>query len=711
MTSEIKVDTISEQTSANGVTIDGLTIKDGNIQGSPALVGTTPSFTIGDGGAEDTKIVFDGNALDYYIGLDDSADNLIIGSGSTVGSNSLITIDSDGDLTLDITGAIILDADDEGTINFKDGGSRYGLVKKASDNFEIQSMLSDGDIVFKGNDGGATITALTLDMSLGGSATFNHDIQMPDNGLLRMGAGGDLILTSDGTNGTIFANEGNLTLDSAADIILDSDAANWRFKDGGTSILEIGKPSGAVSLYSAVSDADILFKGNDGGSAITALTLDMSAAGHATFNNQITSGSHIIIPATSRLYLDGSGDTFISEVAANAIAFTTGNTERMRIDSSGRIGIGTATLDTNAQVQIEGAEEYFVIKHAAQMGIKLYGDDTNVLYSYDKSGNSFTGGITFNHADGTTIFMTGGGNERMRIASDGDVFIGATANYDGEALRVNKNGTNNIASFTSSNNGGHGQITIQNSFRDSNSTDEFATLQFGLGDGNAGFRAYKVSDTMSASNRDIGLQFLVQRDNAMAVKFQIADNGDLTAADQTIGSLSDVRLKKDIADLTYSIDTFKALKPRTFNWKNPWLHGGETNRRGFIAQELKEIDPYWINEQKAVKKPDDVLEPATYYVGDVLYTEKDQEVIDGNKNVGDVKVAGDVLPDGKEVGDIKTEATYTYQYKKGDGSDFDLLNDGSDLDNKELIAKLGKKDAMYISVIQQLITRIEALEG
>ena len=109
MTSEIKVDTISEQTSANGVTIDGLTIKDGNIIGDVALAGTTPSFTIGDGGAEDTKIVFDGNALDYYIGLDDSADNLIIGSGSTVGSNSLITIDSDGDFTLDVTGGIVLD--------------------------------------------------------------------------------------------------------------------------------------------------------------------------------------------------------------------------------------------------------------------------------------------------------------------------------------------------------------------------------------------------------------------------------------------------------------------------------------------------------------------------------------------------------------------------------------------------------------------------
>ena len=47
------------------------------------LKGTTPTLTIGDAGAEDTKIVFDGNAQDFYIGLDDSADDLIIGKGST----------------------------------------------------------------------------------------------------------------------------------------------------------------------------------------------------------------------------------------------------------------------------------------------------------------------------------------------------------------------------------------------------------------------------------------------------------------------------------------------------------------------------------------------------------------------------------------------------------------------------------------------------
>ena len=58
-----------------------------------ALIGTTPSLTIGDAGAEDTKLVFDGNAQDFYIGLDDSADDLLIGLGSTVGTTPAIHID------------------------------------------------------------------------------------------------------------------------------------------------------------------------------------------------------------------------------------------------------------------------------------------------------------------------------------------------------------------------------------------------------------------------------------------------------------------------------------------------------------------------------------------------------------------------------------------------------------------------------------------
>ena len=66
-----------------------LTIADGSL----LLSGTTPTLTIGDAGAEDTKIVFDGNAQDFYIGLDDSADDLVIGKGSALGTTPAISID------------------------------------------------------------------------------------------------------------------------------------------------------------------------------------------------------------------------------------------------------------------------------------------------------------------------------------------------------------------------------------------------------------------------------------------------------------------------------------------------------------------------------------------------------------------------------------------------------------------------------------------
>ena len=64
------------------------------------IAGTNPSLTIGDAGAEDTKIVFDGNAQDFYIGLDDTDDDLKIGLGSAVGTNTAITLNGDANVTM-----------------------------------------------------------------------------------------------------------------------------------------------------------------------------------------------------------------------------------------------------------------------------------------------------------------------------------------------------------------------------------------------------------------------------------------------------------------------------------------------------------------------------------------------------------------------------------------------------------------------------------
>tara|TARA_X000001388_G_scaffold51626_1_gene37441 strand:+ start:509 stop:1126 length:618 start_codon:yes stop_codon:yes gene_type:complete len=57
------------------------------------------NIEMGEGAASDSKILFDGNAQDFHIGLDDSSDSLTIGLGSTLGTTSHMVIDANGHIT------------------------------------------------------------------------------------------------------------------------------------------------------------------------------------------------------------------------------------------------------------------------------------------------------------------------------------------------------------------------------------------------------------------------------------------------------------------------------------------------------------------------------------------------------------------------------------------------------------------------------------
>ena len=64
------------------------------------------TVTIGSAAEEDTKLVFDGNAQDFHIGLDDSADSLTIGLGSTLGTTSHMVFDANGHITKPLQPAV-----------------------------------------------------------------------------------------------------------------------------------------------------------------------------------------------------------------------------------------------------------------------------------------------------------------------------------------------------------------------------------------------------------------------------------------------------------------------------------------------------------------------------------------------------------------------------------------------------------------------------
>ena len=114
-------------------------------------------------------------------------------------------------------------------------------------------------------------------------ATVNGTItagQVTTNEIVSNGSNAQLTLTSSGS--------GDVKLDSGGDIVLDADGANVTIKDAGTSVLDIANNSGDVELTVSTSDKNFVIKGDDGGSAITALDIDMALAGKATFGGEIT---------------------------------------------------------------------------------------------------------------------------------------------------------------------------------------------------------------------------------------------------------------------------------------------------------------------------------------------------------------------------------------------------------------------------------------
>jgi len=133
--------------------------------------------------------------------------------------------------------------------------------------------------------------------------------------------------------------------------------------------------SGDLVIKTAVSDKDFAIKGNDGGSEITALSIDMSAAGAATFNDDVVVGSKLKMPtntANKILVADGtsfeevdlSGDATIASggamtLANSGVTAASYTATNLTVDAKGRI--------TSASNGAAGASAGFVIAMAVAL--------------------------------------------------------------------------------------------------------------------------------------------------------------------------------------------------------------------------------------------------------------------------------------------------------------------------------------------------------
>ena len=264
--------------------------------------------------------------------------NLIDGGAST---GTTAVADADGIITNDggtmrlTTAATFKTYFQEGISTAYDDlttGDAAVNIATSAGNITIDAQGNDTDIIFKGTDGGADKTFMTIDGSAGGDLFLTGGLidlkndgsavsqikfycessnahaqtligaphsESATNTLTLPSTGGNSYLltaasTATLTNKTLTTpiiaeidSGSTITLDATTDIILDADGGDVFFKDGGTTIATLSNTSSDFVITTGVQDKDFIVKGDDGGAAITALTLDMSAAGAATFNDKI----------------------------------------------------------------------------------------------------------------------------------------------------------------------------------------------------------------------------------------------------------------------------------------------------------------------------------------------------------------------------------------------------------------------------------------
>ena len=222
-------------------------------------------------------------------------------SGLTIGSNADGDLDivSDGtnvdSINIESAGGITLDAGTAGSgIVYEDDGTEMMRIHNSSSDVILESKVSDKDIIFKVNDGGSStevarfdgdVSALLMasgkeirfadsgekisgngtDLTLNSGADINltatTDINVPANVGITFGDDAEKI-EGDGTDLTISAN--NLTVDAAADIILDAAGNDFQFKADGTHVFSIVNSSSDVVLKPIVDAKDLIFQQRDG---------------------------------------------------------------------------------------------------------------------------------------------------------------------------------------------------------------------------------------------------------------------------------------------------------------------------------------------------------------------------------------------------------------------------------------------------------------
>ena len=265
--------------------------------------------------------------------------------------------------------------------------------------------------------------------------------------------------------------------------------------------------------------------------------------------------------------------------------------ERMRIDSSGNVGIGDTSPAAKLEIKQGSSNWYEGIRinrsdNATQFGTFSNNGGATFIGAADTTGSDNNALIFGNSTNGTTF------TERVRIASDGalvvnnsggnaQIYLGGTsgttrmylARSAADVLLWNVSdghmrfGTNNTERMRIDNSG---KILM-------NTTTQSDSVVLTLGDVSSAKNGLAI-----VNSADTGTIYSIYFRNASGSLIgSITNNG----SNVTYNTSSDARLK-DITGEARGLEVINALNPVSYNWKK----SGQADE-GLIAQEVKEIVP------------------------------------------------------------------------------------------------------------------------
>ena len=414
------------------------------------------------------------------------------------------------------------------------GGTANGVAY-----FNASKVLTTGTaLTFDGTNFATTGTATATKLIPTGTSVAGNGLYLP--------AANALGLSTNGTNAVYIDSSQNVGIGTA------SPAAKLDVRGSSTYLVNATNPTAWVSVDSALTTGSMYNQWN-------------------TTSSVGITGTYTNHPHT----------------------FVTNNNERMRIDSSGNVGIGTASPSYNLHVK-NGSGNCLI---AAQ-----YGTGTIGLLT---AGSNTVDLKAFNGTNDVLTFTTGA-SERMRIDSSGNVGIGTSSPgtqfnvYKSTATAVNIRPQNSLAYADF---GPQADGSVYGPF-----ATPAASTQLVVGTSNSNPFTFYTNSAERMRIDSSGNLLIGYTSSNGSYKLQV--NSQIFATSSTIAT-SDARYKENVEELSGALDIVKSLRPVSFDWKVHPIHNFDTKTKtvGFLAQDVQQTlagKPY-LNS--IIKTNECVIEP------------------------------------------------------------------------------------------------------